>query len=487
MGAFALLLVREKTGLAEFAEKLSKDFGYRLYGSQEIADDLSNRGLAIEVVDSGAALDLLEGEGTAFGLVVANFFSVELVGREFMSWKKAMDAFDTDIVSVIRKAALKPARFGVIGNPKDYEETLKRLAKGGGRLPQSFTIPQATNALLAGAQFDASVAQYLEIQGADAPDIDALSGYPKSIYHAWKRSECLHSGENIHQKAAVYGTFGEHFTKLAGPALDYQSMADISTATFLIGDFERNTVALVQRTSLLFLASADTIFEAWERLDDRSFRAFRGGVCIVNASVDTDLAVALSRLPNGTIVAPRFSDDAVDILRKNESVRLLVSDEGIGYEALQEMRSVVGGVLVQDKNRIAINPMEWVIRSFSQPHVDRWQDMIFAAKAARHLRSSMCVAVIDETVVAQASALPIQDWAVDQVLDSLQSVDVSQCVIALDEKVENPEILVKIKKCGVNILLHPGSLDPSQDLELSAVANELGLILLATGRSHRKF
>lgn len=482
MSSFALLLARDVTGLTELAQALLVEHGFDLYGLESV--DLEAAGMQVVTIDEARAM--IEASGDRNGIVVANYFDVETVGRGFMSWKKAMAAFDCGIVNLVRAAAFKPDRLAVIGNPAEYPQIMDILRSSGGTFSQRFRMEQACNALHAASAFDAAVAQYLEIQGGDVPDLDALGGYPKSIRFAWKRSMALASGENEHQKAALYGTFGDHVEQLHGPALDYGAVVDVSAAIYLIGDFEKATIALVQKGGVLAVSSGQNQIEAWEGLGDADLRNFRRGACVVNFSVNAEFATRLAELSAGSIVAPRFSDESREVLQKRDSLNLLVSRESIGYEALLEVRSVVGGALVQDKNRASVNPMEWGVRSFAQPRVGQWEDMIFAVKVGRHLNSSACIAVQGERILALSQGQLVQEQAVREVLRQLEEVDTALVVLAFDETLESPDIIEQAKASGVSVLVHPGSLDPASHPELAEMANEVGAALVATGRSHRK-
>ena len=108
-----------------------------------------------------------------------------------------------------------------------YSDTLELLAVNHGVLPEDFRVRQACNALHAVAVFNASVAQFLESQSGEAPDLDALSGYPKTLYLSWKRDSTL-QGVATKQKAAVYGKFREHFEMISGPESDYGCLLDLT-------------------------------------------------------------------------------------------------------------------------------------------------------------------------------------------------------------------------------------------------------------------
>ena len=166
-----------------------------------------------------------------------------------------------------------------------------------------------------------------------------------------------------------------------------------------------------------------------------------------------------------------------------DGIRLLVSREGLGYEALQEVRSVAGGALVQDRNRVAVNPFAWRMHSANQPLVTQWDDMLFGVKLSRHLRSAGCVAVLEQRVVAQASGLLCQFSAWDRLTEGGRSIEGS--ILVLDTDIENPDEIVRAKAAGISVLIHPG-VDAQREALLVERANEVGLVLVATGVSFRK-
>src|SRR5690606_2936354 len=108
--------------------------------------------------------------------------------------------------------------------------------------------------------YDTAIARYLESHAVE-PDIEALSGFPATLSMSWKKAQSLRYGENPHQQAALYGTFHEHFQQLQGKELSYNNILDITSATYLIGEFERPTVAILKHTNPCGAASGETLVE----------------------------------------------------------------------------------------------------------------------------------------------------------------------------------------------------------------------------------
>lgn len=474
MGKTALFATRDVSGLEAFAENLKIDFDYRIV----VVDSVVEEGrYSTESVNFETARELIErGEAS---LVLANYFDPTMIGRDYLSWKSALKAFDYEIADLIRAAARQPQSMAVLGDPSLYGEARELLKKGEGKLPARFRLEQACNALHAVSQFDASVAQYLESQGGDAPDIEALGGFPKTLTVSWKRSHSLEEGESSRQKAGLYGTYATHFEAVSGPEVDYKAVIDSSLATYAIGEFEKTTAIIAQRGTLVSAASADTLQDAIQLATASVEGELTHATLVVNASIEAEDLATIHPDAFSTVIAPSFSDRSSD-----HGFRLLESREGLGYEALQEMKTVVGGILVQDRNRIAVNPFSWRMPSANQPLVTDWESMLFGVKISRHLQSSACVAIREERVVARATGLTNQGRFASRLGEA--GVSLEGVILVFDEDIVEPKILDMAKRLGSSVVVHAG-VDGSKEGELVERANQLGIALVVTGVSFCKF
>ena len=474
MGKIALLATRDTSGLDSLSRKLGDLHGYQLLKVSSVMPEGLNH---CEPVDFKQAREKLQNGEVS--LLVANYFDPANVGRDFLSWKTALQAFDHEIADLIRSAAQTPHSTTVLGNPDLYVLAAGYLEKGDGGFSASFRMEQACNALHAVSQFDASVAQYLEAQGGEVPDLDALSGLPRTVTFSWKRSHPLPGGETSRQKAGLYGSYANHFETVAGPEVDYRAVVDSSLAAYAIGEFEKTTALITQRSELMSAASSDDLGTAIEHAIEAAEPDLAGATLAVNASLEGADIAKIDSIRFATFVAPSF------INRETlEGIRLLESREGLGYEALQELRSVVGGVLIQDRNRSAVNPFSWRMPSANQPLVTDWETMIFGVRISRHLRSTSCLAVKGERIIAQASGLSHQRRFSQRLREDEKSLGDS--ILVFDEDIEDPDLLSEIKELGVTVVVHPGTAS-SREGELVDRANQLGLVLVTTGVSFTNF
>jgi len=464
----ALLATRDPSGLNKFAGRLAEEFGYQLLWLASIGPaPLPRICQAIELEEAERAIR----EGR-IPLLVANFWNPTVGVHRGYAWKKAMAEMDHDIVGLVRTAAIRPSMMGVVGDARQYSDALDLLEAGPAFLPESFRVQQACNALHAVAAFDAAVAQFLESQSGEAPDLNALSGYPKTLYYSWKRDATL-KGASVQQMAAVYGGFGEHFETISGPALDYASLLDLSLATYAIGEFEKPTALLISKGQLMAGSSASELVSALKEISPEAKRLRESALLVVNGSMDPSLLAEFSPTNFSSIVAPSFRD-----FDSERGPRLIASKEGLGYESLQEIRSIAGGLLVQDKNRVPVDPMAWRIPSGVQPLVYDWETMIFGVKLVRHVQSSACLAVQNERMVLLASHLTTQFDFERAFAGNQKRLD--GAILVFDEDLEGPDILDAAKRQGAYLVIHPG-LDSDREAKLVERSNELGIGLVATG------
>ena len=183
------------------------------------------------------------------------------------------------------------------------------------------------------AAYDAAISTYLsEEADADEPDLDAISGLPKVMEVTCEKAMNLRYGETPHQQAALYGSFLDHFEQLQGKELSYNNILDVSAAAYLIGEFERPTVAILKHTNPCGVASADDLAEAWELAFATDRPAPFGGIIVVNNTVDDVLAGKIAEIFCEVIIAPGFSPEALGIFGRKKNLRLLISKAGFGAE-----------------------------------------------------------------------------------------------------------------------------------------------------------
>lgn len=518
MAKFALLSVSDKTGLATFATRLVREHGFTLLSTGGTAKLLAEQGLPVTEVSQHTGFpEIMEGRVKTLhpkvhggllcrrdkpehlaqaeknridliDLVVVNLYPFEqTVAKPGVHFEDAIENIDIGGPSMLRSAAKNHESVTVVCDPADYDAVLAAFARESAdpagllelRRKLALKVFQRT------ASYDAAIARYLEAQATE-PDLEAMSGFPATLTLSYRKAQALRYGENPHQKAALYGTFHEHFEQLQGKELSYNNILDITAATYLIGEFERPTVAILKHTNPCGVASADSLIEAWDKAYATDRQAPFGGIIVVNQTLDETLAKAIAEIFTEVIIAPRFSDAAMAIFAKKKNLRLMVAKGGIGADALQEVRSVVGGVLVQDRDRTLGNVREFKVVTQRQPTADEWAAMMFGWKVGKHVKSNSIVYCRGEQTLgvgagqmARVDSSRIAVWKAGEA-----GLDLKGSVVASEALFPFPDGLLAAADAGATAAIQPGG--AIRDPEVIAAADARGMAMVFTASRHFK-
>jgi len=522
MRKLALLSVSDKRGLVEFATALVRQHGYTLLSTGGTAKLLAEKGLPVTEVSQHTGFpEIMEGRVKTLhpkihggllcrrdkpehlaqaqrnaieliDLVVVNLYPFEqTVAKPGVPFEEAIENIDIGGPSMLRSAAKNHESVTVVCDPDDYGRVLAALGEATKiaelRRPLALKVFQRT------ASYDAAIARYLEAQAA-GPDLAALSGFPATLTLSWKKAQALRYGENPHQQAALYGTFHEHFAQLQGKELSYNNILDITAATYLIGEFERPTVAILKHTNPCGVGSAESLIDAWEKAYATDRQAPFGGIIVVNQTLDGGLAKAIAEIFTEVIIAPRFSDEAMAIFAKKKNLRLMVAKShspatgpgSEGEDALREIRSVVGGVLVQDRDRTLGNVNEFTVVTRRQPVPEEWAAMMFGWKVGKHVKSNSIVYCRGEQTLgigagqmARVDSSRIAVWKAKEA-----GLDLRGSVVCSEALFPFPDGLLAAADAGATAAIQPGG--AIRDPEVIAAADERGMAMVFTGSRHFK-
>ena len=517
MAKYALLSVSDKQGLVEFAAALVRTHGYTLLSTGGTAKLLAEKGLPVTEVGNHTGFpEIMEGRVKTLhpkihggllcrrdkpehlaqarenqieliDLVVVNLYPFEAtVAKPHVEFEEAIENIDIGGPSMLRSAAKNHASVTVVCDPGDYASVLTALTAGeGSEALNDLRRRLALKVFQRTASYDAAIASYLAAQ-AEAPDLEALSGLPGTLSLSWKKAQNLRYGENPHQHAALYGTFHEHYEQLQGKELSYNNILDITAATYLIGEFERPTVAILKHTNPCGVASADTLLEAWDKAYATDRQAPFGGIIIVNGTLEADLATLIAEIFTEVIIAPRFTAEALAIFAKKKNLRLMIAKAGMGAEALQEIRSVIGGVLVQDRDRTLGNVREFKVVTQRQPTAEEWSAMLFGWKVGKHVKSNSIVYCRGEQTLgvgagqmARVDSSRIAVWKAGEA-----GLDLRGSVVASEALFPFADGLIAAAEAGATCAIQPGG--SVRDAEVIAAADARGMAMVFTGSRHFK-
>ena len=515
MEKFALLSVSDKTGIVAFAQSLVDEFGFTLLSTGGTASLLRDNGIPVtDVSDHTGFPEMMDGRVKTLhpkihggllclrdndehqqaaaeyqikmiDLVVVNLYPFEdTVAKSGVSLEEAIEQIDIGGPSMLRSAAKNHNDVTVICDPIDYNRVLDAMRSGEGLL--SLRKELALKVFLKTSAYDGAISEFLSSQYRSAPDLDEISGFPETLDLKVKKSMVLRYGENPHQQASLYGDLLDHFTQLQGKELSYNNILDISASAYLIGEFERPTVAILKHTNPCGVSSADDLDIAWENAFETDRQAPFGGIIVVNNTIDVSLAEKIGEIFCEVIIAPGFTDSALSLFERKKNLRLLVSKSGFGAETLREYRTVPGGLLAQDRDQKRINPKEFDIVTERQPTELEWRSMLFGWKVVRHVKSNAIVYAGDERTLGvgagQMSRVDSSRIAVWKAGEAGLSLEGSS--VASDAFFPFADGLIAAAEAGATAAIQPGG--SVRDEDVIAAANEKGMTMVFTKNRHFK-
>ncbi len=511
MSKRALISVSDKSGLVDFARALVEQHGFDLLSTGGTAKLLSEAGLPVTEVGAYTGFpEMMEGriktlhpkihggllcrrdkedhlaqarehEIGLIDLVVVNLYPFEeTVARRDCSFEDAIENIDIGGPSMLRSAAKNHASVTVVCDPVDYGRVLEAMSGDGATLEilrkeLALKVFQRTSA------YDGAIANYLENQVSPGN-----LGLPSQLNTALPRAQVLRYGENPHQRAALYGRFHECFEQLQGKELSFNNIIDISAATYLIGQFEKCTVAILKHTNPCGVASALTPLEAWEKAYSTDRQAPFGGIIVLNRTVELDLAEAVGQIFCEVIIAPAFTDEAKSFFAKKKNLRLMVAKDHLRADTLQEVRSVVGGLLLQDRDQKRMTKQDFKVVTDRQPTEAEWNDLLFGWNVVKHVKSNAIVYAKDEQTVGvgagQMSRVDSSRIAVWKAGEA--GLELKGSIVASDAFFPFADGLIAAAEAGATAAIQPGG--SVRDEEVIAAANEKGMAMVFTGVRHFK-
>jgi phosphoribosylaminoimidazolecarboxamide formyltransferase / IMP cyclohydrolase len=516
MEKLALLSVSDKTGLAEFAASLVKDFGFKLLSTGGTAKLLRDKALPVTDVSEYTGFpEMMEGrvktlhpkihggllcrrdkpehmaEAKAHGismidLVVVNLYPFEqTVAKPDVKFEEAIENIDIGGPSMLRSAAKNHQSVTVVCDPKDYSRVLEAM-KDETKLA-SLRKQLALKVFQRTSSYDKAISQYLEKHLAEesgTPDLEAIAGFPKTFEISYPIVQSLRYGENPHQKAALYGSFLDTFQQLQGKELSFNNIIDISSAAFLMGEFEKPTLAILKHTNPCGVASADDLCTCWDQAFETDKQAPFGGIIVANRTVDADLAERIKQIFCEIVIAPDFTPAAREMFAKRKNLRLMIAKGFMNASALQDIRSVVGGVLVQDKDLKMVRREECKVVTKRAPTEDEWRGLMFAWKIVKHVKSNAIVYAAPERTLgigagqmSRVDSSRIAVWKAGEAGLSLKN-----SVMASDAFFPFADGLIAAGDAGTTAVIQPGG--SVRDEEVIKAANDRNMAMVFTGVRH---
>jgi phosphoribosylaminoimidazolecarboxamide formyltransferase / IMP cyclohydrolase len=430
-------------------------------------------------------------------VVVALYPFAETVARG-TGREDAIENIDIGGPSMIRSAAKNHEAVAVVTDPRQYEALLDEMRETGSTLSITTRARLAAEAFRRTAEYDAAIAAYLAgtRPGGEPSGLPAgVERLPERLDFAAGRVMALKYGENPHQAAALYRLAGEPAlglsasSQLCGPELSFNNLLDGSAALALLLEFDEPAAVVIKHTNPCGAAVGASVAEAMRRAKASDPVSIYGGIVAMNRVVDMDVVKELAGILLEILLAPAYEGDALEELRRTKKkCRVLrAPTERRDYpRAIREVRSVFGGLLVQEADLVDLDPGRLRVVSNRPPRDAEMRALRFAWRVAKHAKSNAIVLATAEQVVGVgAGQMNRVDSARLAVMRARElGLETRGTVCASDAFFPFRDGLDVVARAGVTAAIHPGG--SLRDEEVIAAANEHGMAMVTTGIRHFK-
>jgi len=415
-------------------------------------------------------------------LVVVNLYPFEqTVARPGTTLHEAIENIDIGGPSMLRSAAKNHDSVTVVVDPSDYEEVAKQISENGNTTLE-LRRALAAKVFARTASYDAAIAAHLSAEfKTQATD------FTKSLLVSAPLLQPLRYGENAHQTAALYGQFNEFYQQLHGKELSYNNILDLTAAAHLILEFESDTptLAILKHTNPCGVGQGKNLREAWDKAFATDKQAPFGGIIAVNKALDASCAQAISDIFTEVIVAPAFSSEALDILRRKKNLRLIQILKSPRRDNLFDLRSVgANSYLLQQSDIKMAGPEDLKIVTTRSPSEAEMHAMLFGWRVVKHIKSNAIVyAGADRTLGVGAGQMSRVDASRIAVWKAREAnLSLAGSTVCSDAFFPFPDGLIAAAEAGATAAIQPGG--SVKDAEVIAAANERGLAMAFTGTRH---
>ncbi len=509
----ALLSVTDKTGLVEFAKKLSK-MNVELVSTGGTANLLRDAGIPVKDISELTGFpEMLDGrvktlhpkvhggilhrrENPAhrsavaehdiqpIDMVVVNLYAFEkTASRPGVPFEEIVENIDIGGPSMIRSAAKNFQDVAVVTSPADYDAIAKEMADRNGSLSQETKWRLAQKAFAVTAAYDSAIASTLERVSSNGHfQLQDDGGFPQTLRLSFSKVMDLRYGENPHQKAAMYsdGSPGgaANGRQIQGKELSYNNIVDMQAAWDVAQEFEEPVCAIIKHTNPSGVGTGKSLVEAYRRaLECDPVSAF-GGVIGVNRTVDADAAEEMAKLFLEVIAAPSFDDGAKAKFAAKKNLRLV---EITPVRQKWVLKNISGGMLVQDTDAHLLEEKDLKVVSKRQPTAEEKRALLFAWKVCKHVKSNAIVYAREgQTVGVGAGQMSRVDSC--KIGASRAVLPLKGAVAASDAFFPFPDGVQEIAKAGATAIIQPGG--SVRDQEVIDAADALGLAMIFTGVRH---
>ncbi len=504
----ALLSVSDKSGIIEFAQELTR-LGYQLISTGGTESKLKSAGLSVtNISDITGFPECLDGRVKTLhpavhaGLLARrdnkehmqqlsqlNFSTIDIVCVNLYPFEStiknpdctledAVENIDIGGPTMLRSAAKNYQDVLVVVDPFDYGEIIQRLSQG--RDDKEFRLRLMQKVYRHTAYYDTVIADYLQKQTGEE--------IPQKLTLAFEKVSQLRYGENPHQSAAFYKSTTStksclpQAEQLQGKELSYNNINDAYGAIELIKEFDTPAAVAIKHANPCGVALGENTFEAYKKAYECDPESIFGGIVAFNRPVDQQTAQEMVKIFLEIVIAPSYSAQALEVFKQKPNLRVLRL-EGLdkstqdGYMC----KFINGGMLYQSKDTTLASKLEVVTKK--TPTDSQMQQMLFAYKVVKHVKSNAIVLCKDFAAVGIGAGQTNRIWAANQAAEHAAERS-KGAVAASDAFFPFDDCVTALASAGIECIIQPGG--SIRDQDSIKACDEKGIAMVFTGNRHFK-
>jgi phosphoribosylaminoimidazolecarboxamide formyltransferase/IMP cyclohydrolase len=518
--ARALISVSDKTGLIDFARRLAHH-SIEIISTGGTASALRDAGLTVrDISDLTGFPEILGGRVKTLhpkvhggllairdnadhrkqveenhieyiDIVVVNLYPFrQTVARETVTVEEAIENIDIGGPSMIRSAAKNFEDVVVIVDPADYQAVADEMDSNNGTVSQRSRFILARKAFGMTSSYDAAIADFLVdsilIDEDESLVVERTAALPKRLTLFAAKEMGLRYGENPHQRAALYRVAGweggtASAEKIQGKELSFNNLIDTDAAWSLVSELSETASVIIKHTNPCGAATAASVREAFEKAKATDPVSAYGGIVGFNQSVTGEAARAIAETFFEVIIAPDYEKEALEIFasKKNLRVMRMIKPASSSFD----VRTISGGLLVQDRDRGTLDEADLKVATERKPSEEEMRALRFAWIVAKHVKSNAIVYARDGQLIGVGAG---QMSRVDSVkIGAMKAaLPLEGCALASDAFFPFRDGIDEAARVGVTAIIQPGG--SVRDAEVIEAANEHGMAMVLTGMRHFK-
>ena len=419
-------------------------------------------------------------------LIIVNLYPFEETIKSQENEEVCIENIDIGGPAMLRSAAKNHKFVTVITDTNDYDGLINEMQKNNGSTTLEYRKQLAAKTFSTTAYYDSLISNWFYLSSDEEAEKFSTAG---------KLSSKLRYGENPHQSANLYKSSMQHSgipyaTLLQGKELSYNNINDADAALQLIKEFDKATptVAIIKHANPCGVASGITLHEAYTKAFSCDTTSAFGGIIALNQPIDKESATEIIKIFTEVIIAPGITDEAKEIFKTKNNLRVLILTSLHTKNASQNYKSIEGGILVQSNDSKETSKSDLKVVTQKKPSESQIEDMLFAFKVCKHVKSNAIIYVKNKkTIGIGAGQMSRVDSAKiasqkNSEMEDTEENSLKDSVVASDAFFPFPDGLLVTISSGATAVVQPGG--SVKDEEVIEAADKAGISMVFTAIRH---